>query len=203
MSDLQLYLLVPLAPLAGAIVAGLFGKQIGRAGAHWVTILGVAVSFAASCIVFRQVLDGTVFNGSVYTWLVSGGTRFEIGFLIDRLSALMMVVVTFVSLMVHVYTIGYMADDPGYQRFFAYISLFTFSMLMLVMSNNFMQLFFGWEAVGMVSYLLIGFWYTRPSAIFAQLKAFILNRVGDFGFLLGIAGVFHFTHSLSYSDAFA
>ena len=146
MSDLQLYLLVPLAPLAGAIVAGLFGSQIGRAGAHWVTIAGVAVSFVASCVVFADVLNGTVFNGSVYTWLVSGGTRFEIGFLIDRLSALMMVVVTFVSLMVHIYTVGYMADDPGYQRFFAYIALFTFSMLMLVMANNFLQLFFGWEA---------------------------------------------------------
>src|SRR5215472_3611740 len=195
MSDLQLYLIVPLAPLAGAIVAGLGGRAVGRAGAHWVTIVGVAVSFVASCVIFRNVLNGEQFNGSVYTWLVTGGTRFEIGFLIDRLSAMMMVVVTFVSLCVHVYTIGYMSDDPGYQRFFAYISLFTFSMLMLVMANNFMQLFFGWEAVGVVSYLLIGFWYTRPSATFASLKAFLLNRVGDFGFVIGIAGVAYYTYS--------
>src|SRR6266853_4082242 len=195
MTDLKLYLLVPLAPLAGALVAGLGGRRIGRSGAHWVTIIGVAISFAASCLIFRDVLDGAVFNGPVYTWLVSDGTPFEIGFLIDRLSALMMVVVTFVSLMVHIYTIGYMADDPGYQRFFAYIALFTFSMLMLVMSNNFMQLFFGWEGVGVVSYLLIGFWYTRPSAIFANYKAFVVNRVGDFGFVLGIAGVFYYTNS--------
>src|SRR5712692_2022975 len=185
MTDLQLYLLVPLAPFAGALIAGLFGPQIGRPGAHWVTIIGVAISFAASCLIFLDVLDGAVFNGPVYTWLVSDGTRFEIGFLIDRLSALMMVVVTFVSLMVHVYTIGYMSDDSGYQRFFSYISLFTFSMLMLVMANNFLQLFFGWEAVGLVSYLLIGFWFTRPTAIYANLKAFLVNRVGDFGFLLG------------------
>jgi NADH-quinone oxidoreductase subunit L len=203
MTDLQLYLLVPLAPLAGAIVAGLFGKRIGRAGAHWVAIAGVAVSFAASCVIFAHVLDGTVFNGSVYTWLVSGGTRFEIGFLIDRLSALMMVVVSFVSLMVHIYTIGYMADDPGYQRFFAYIALFTFSMLMLVMANNFLQLFFGWEAVGLVSYLLIGFWYTRPTAIYANLKAFLVNRVGDFGFLLAVALVLAHFGTLDYASVFA
>src|SRR6266516_2314180 len=203
MTDLQLCLLVPLAPLAGAIVAGLGGRRIGRSGAHWVTIIGVAISFAASCLIFVDVLDGAVFNGPVYTWLVSDGTRFEIGFLIDRLSALMMVVVTFVSLMVHVYTIGYMADDPGYQRFFAYIALFTFSMLMLVMANNFLQLFFGWEAVGLVSYLLIGFWYTRPRAIYANLKAFLVNRVGDFGFVLGIAAIAYFTRSLAYRDAFA
>ncbi len=160
----SIYLLVPLAPLAGAILAGLFGRALGRAGAHTVTILGVLVSFVASCWIFADVLQGHTFNGSVYTWLTSGGVKLEIGFLIDRLTALMMVVVTFVSLMVHVYTIGYMAEDPGYQRFFAYISLFTFSMLMLVMANNFLQLFFGWEAVGLVSYLLIGFWYTRPDA---------------------------------------
>jgi NADH-quinone oxidoreductase subunit L len=203
MTDLQLYLLVPLAPLAGAIVAGLFGRQIGRAGAHWVTIAGVAVAFAASCVVFRGALDGAQFNGSVYTWLVSGGTRFEIGFLIDRLSALMMVVVTFVSLMVHVYTVGYMADDPGYQRFFAYIALFTFSMLMLVMANNFLQLFFGWEAVGLVSYLLIGFWYTRPTAIYANLKAFLVNRVGDFGFLLAVALVLAHFGTLDYASVFS
>src|SRR5712675_2047950 len=203
MTDLQLYLLVPLAPLAGALVAGLGGRRIGRAGAHWVTIIGVAISFAVSCLIFLDVLDGAVFNGPVYTWLVSDGTRFEVGFLIDRLSALMMVVVTFVSLMVHIYTIGYMADDPGYRRFFAYIALFTFSMLMLVMANNFLQLFFGWEAVGLVSYLLIGFWYTRPSAIYANLKAFLANRVGDFGFVLGIAGIVYFTGSLDYATVFA
>jgi len=203
MTDLQLYLLVPLAPLAGAIVAGLGGRTIGRSGAHWVTIIGVAISFAASCLIFLDVLDGAVFNGPVYTWLVSDGTRFEIGFLIDRLSALMMVVVTFVSLMVHVYTIGYMVDDPGYQRFFAYIALFTFSMLMLVMANNFLQLFFGWEAVGLVSYLLIGFWYTRPSAIYANLKAFLVNRVGDFGFLLAVALVLAYFGTLDYAAVFS
>ncbi len=203
MTELQLYLLVPLAPLAGALIAGLGGRRIGRAGAHWVTIAGVAVSFVASCAVFLNVLDGAVFNGPVYTWLVSDGARFEIGFLIDRLSALMMVVVTFVSLMVHVYTIGYMAEDPGYQRFFAYIALFTFSMLMLVMANNFLQLFFGWEAVGLVSYLLIGFWYTRPSAIYANLKAFLVNRVGDFGFLLAIALVLAYFGTLDYAAVFS
>ncbi len=203
MTGLQLYLLVPLAPLAGAIAAGLFGRRIGRAGAHWAAIVGVAISFAASCLVFADVLNGTVFNGPVYTWLVSGGTRFEIGFLIDRLSALMMVVVSFVSLMVHVYTVGYMADDPGYQRFFAYTALFTFSMLMLVMANNFLQLFFGWEAVGLVSYLLIGFWYTRPSAIYANLKAFLVNRVGDFGFLIGVALVLTYFGTLDYAAVFS
>src|SRR6266568_486523 len=202
MTDLQLYLLVPLAPLAGALIAGLGGRRIGRSGAHWVTIIGVAISFAASCLIFLDVLDGAVFNGPVYTWLVSDGTRFEIGFLIDRLSALMMVVVSFVSLMVHVYTIGYMADDPGYQRFFAYIALFTFSMLMLVMANNFLQLFFGWEAVGLVSYLLIGFWYTRPTAIYANLKAFLANRVGDFGFALGIGLIVAYFGSLDYATVF-
>src|SRR5438045_2832024 len=202
MTDLQLYLLVPLAPLAGALVAGLGGRRIGRAGAHLVTIIVVAISFVVSCLIFLDVLDVVVFNGPVYTWLVSDGTRFEVGFLIDRLSALMMVVVTFVSLMVHIYTIGYMADDPGYQRFFAYIALFTFSMLMLVMANHFLQLFFGWEAVGLVSYLLIGFWYTRPSAIYANLKAFLVNRVGDFGFLLGIALILANTGTLDYAAVF-
>src|ERR1700704_1707428 len=202
-TDLQLYLLVPLAPLAGSLIAGLGSRRIGRAGAHWVTIIGVAISFAASCLIFLDVLDGAVFNGPVYTWLVSDGIRFEIGFLIDRLSALMMVVVTFVSLMVHVYTVGYMADDPGYQRFFAYIALFTFSMLMLVMANNFLQLFFGWEAVGLVSYLLIGFWYTRPSAIYANLKAFLVNRVGDFGFLLAVALVLAYFGTLDYAAVFS
>src|SRR6266571_7642 len=203
MTGLQLYLLVPLAPLAGAIAAGLFGRRIGRAGAHRAAIIGVAISFVASCLIFADVLNGTVFNGPVYTWLVSGGTRFEIGFLIDRLSALMMVVVSFVSLMVHVYTVGYMADDPGYQRFFAYTALFTFSMLMLVMANNFLQLFFGWEAVGLVSYLLIGFWYTRPSAIYANLKAFLVNRVGDFGFLIGVALVLTYFGTLDYAAVFS
>ena len=197
-----LYLLVPLAPLAGAILAGLAGRAIGRAGAHSVTILGVLVSFLASCWIFADVLQGNTFNGSVYTWLTSGGVRLEIGFLIDRLTALMMVVVTFVSLMVHIYTIGYMAEDPGYQRFFSYISLFTFSMLMLVMANNFLQLFFGWEAVGLVSYLLIGFWYTRPTAIHANLKAFLVNRVGDFGFILGIGLVLAYFGSLDYARVF-
>ena len=199
----SLYLLIPMAPLAGALIAGLFGRAIGRAGAHWVTILSVLVSFAASCVVFSDVLSGNTWNGSVYTWVTSGETRLEIGFLIDRLSALMMVVVTFVSLMVHIYTIGYMAEDPGYQRFFAYISLFTFSMLMLVMANNFLQLFFGWEAVGLVSYLLIGFWYTRPTAIFANLKAFLVNRVGDFGFLLAIALILAYFGTLDYNAVFS
>ncbi|MEX0959917.1 MAG: NADH-quinone oxidoreductase subunit L [Burkholderiales bacterium] len=198
-----LYLVVPVAPLIGAIVAGLFGAAIGRAGAHRVTIAGMVIATIASAVVFRDVLAGNAFNGSVYTWAVSGGVSFEIGFLIDRLSATMMLVVTFVSLMVHIYTIGYMRDDPGYQRFFSYISLFTFSMLMLVMSNNFLQLFFGWEAVGLVSYLLIGFWYTRPTAIYANLKAFLVNRVGDFGFLLGIALVLAHFGTLDYFEVFA
>ncbi len=200
----NLYLAIPLASLFGAIVAGLFGKQIGRAGAHWVTILGVATSFVLSVVVLKDlVLDGgEIYNHAVYTWMVSDGIRFEVGFLIDNLTALMMTVVTAVSLMVHIYTIGYMHDDPGYQRFFSYISLFTFSMLMLVMSNNFMQLFFGWEAVGLVSYLLIGFWYKKETAIYANMKAFLVNRVGDFGFLLGIACVLMFTGSLDYYEVF-
>ncbi|HEX3835348.1 MAG TPA: NADH-quinone oxidoreductase subunit L [Steroidobacteraceae bacterium] len=201
----NLLLAIPMLPLLAALVAGLFGKLIGRAGAHTITIAGVALSCVLSLIVWRDLVWGgaAIFNGPVYTWLVSDGLHFQVGFLIDRLSALMMVVVTFVSLCVHVYTIGYMADDPGYQRFFSYISLFTFSMLMLVMANNFMQLFFGWEAVGVVSYLLIGFWYTRPSAIFANFKAFMVNRIGDFGFVLGIAGVVYYTGSLDYQAAFA
>jgi NADH-quinone oxidoreductase subunit L len=197
-----LYLIVPLAPLAGALIAGLFGWYIGRVWTHRIAILGVAISCLASWLIFRDVQAGHTFNGTVYTWLASGGVSFEIGFLIDKLSAMMMLVVTFVSLMVHIYTIGYMSDDPGYQRFFAYISLFTFSMLMLVMANNFLQLFFGWEAVGLVSYLLIGFWYTRPSAIYANLKAFLVNRVGDFGFLLGIALVLVHAGSLDYATVF-
>jgi NADH-quinone oxidoreductase subunit L len=199
----QLLLTIVLAPLAAAILAGLFGRWIGRAGAHTVTILGVATAFGLSAKVLWDSLHGApVFDAPVYTWLVSDGLRMEIGFLVDRLTALMMVVVTFVSLMVHIYTIGYMHDDPGYTRFFSYISLFTFAMLMLVMSNNLLQLFFGWEAVGLVSYLLIGFWYTRPTAIAANMKAFIVNRVGDFGFLLGIAGIVYLTGSLHYADIF-
>ncbi|MBX9895443.1 MAG: NADH-quinone oxidoreductase subunit L [Nitrosomonas sp.] len=198
-----LYLLVPLAPLLGSIVAGLFGRYIGRTWSHRVTISLVFVSLISSIFIFLDVLDGNSYNGSVYTWLVSGDTRFEIGFLIDHLSATMMIVVSLVSLMVHIYTIGYMHDDPGYQRFFSYISLFTFSMMMLVMSNNFLQLFFGWEAVGLVSYLLIGFWYTRSTAVYANLKAFLVNRVGDFGFLLGIALVLMYFGTLDYATVFA
>src|SRR6187399_3773824 len=197
-----LYLIIPFAPLLGAIAAGLLGKRIGRVGAHSVTIFAVLLSFLCSCVVFYDVQQGNTFNGPVYTWLTMGDATLQIGFLIDPLTALMMVVVTFVSLMVHVYTIGYMAEDPGYQRFFSYIALFTFSMLMLVMSNNFLQLFFGWEAVGLVSYLLIGFWFKKPSAIFANLKAFLVNRVGDFGFLLGIAGVLYFFQTLDYRAVF-
>src|SRR5690242_6979397 len=199
----NLLLAVPLAPLAGSLIAGLGGKAVGRRGAHWATILGVGIAFVISCLVLRDVLDGARFNRTVYEWMTVGALKMEVGFLVDGLTAMMMVVVSFVSLMVHIYTIGYMADDPGYQRFFSYISLFTFSMLMLVMSNNFLQLFFGWEAVGLVSYLLIGFWYTRPTAIFANLKAFIVNRVGDFGFVLGIAGIAFYTFSLDYRAAFA
>lgn len=199
----NLYFLVPLAPLAGAILAGLFGKQIGRAGAHIVTILGVATAFVASLMIYFDVQAGHTFNGPLYTWATSGDIKFEVGFLIDNLTVMMMLVVTFVSLMVHIYTIGYMAEDPGYQRFFSYISLFTFSMLMLVMSNNFLQLFFGWEAVGLVSYLLIGFWYTRPTAIYANLKAFLVNRVGDFGFLLGIGLIAASANTLNYAEVFA
>src|SRR5574341_1658503 len=197
-----LYLVVPLAPLVGAVMAGLFGWAVGRRGAHWITIAGMLVSTLAAAVVFRDVLDGNLYNGPVYTWLVSGDIRFEVGFLIDRLSATMMLVVAFVSLIVHIFTIGYMADDPGYQRFFSYISLFTFFMLMLVSSNNFLQLFFGWEGVGLMSYLLIGFWYQRPSATYAQLKAFLVNRVGDFGFLLGIALVLMYFGTLDYTTVF-
>ncbi|HTX25068.1 MAG TPA: NADH-quinone oxidoreductase subunit L [Steroidobacteraceae bacterium] len=198
-------LAIPLLPLLAGAIAGLFGGWIGRVAAHTITIAAVAVSCALSFYVLQQlyVAHVPVYDGTVYTWLVSDGVRMQVGFLVDRLTALMIATVTFVSLCVHVYTIGYMHDDPGYQRFFSYISLFTFSMLMLVMANNFMQLFFGWEAVGCISYLLIGFWYTRPSATFAALKAFLLNRVGDFGFVLGIAGVVYYTGSLDYREAFA
>jgi len=200
-----LYIMIPLAPLIGSIIAGLFGKKIGRNGAHTVTIAGVAVAFLLSLIVFFRiaVFDAEPFNETIYTWMVSDGISFDVGFLIDRLTALMMIVVTFVSLMVHIYTIGYMADDDGYQRFFSYIALFTFSMLMLVMANNFMQLFFGWEAVGLVSYLLIGFWFKRETAIYANMKAFLVNRVGDFGFLLGIGGILMYFGSVDYADVFA
>jgi NADH-quinone oxidoreductase subunit L len=199
----NLLLAVPLAPLAGAILAGFFGKLIGRRGSHIATILGVLVSFIISAFVLKDVIDGARFNATVYEWMVLGGLKMEVGFLIDGLSAMMMVVVTFVSLMVHIYTIGYMEEDPGYQRFFSYISLFTFSMLMLVMSNNFLQLFFGWEAVGLVSYLLIGFWFTKPTAIFANMKAFLVNRVGDFGFILGIGLIVAYAGTLNYSETFA
>ena len=200
----NIYLALVLAPLFGSLVAGLFRNQIGRAGAHWVTILGVAVSFALSAYVFWQhAFNGMpVYNDTVYSWMVVDGLKLEIGFLVDNLTAMMITVVTFVSLMVHIYTIGYMAHEEGYQRFFSYIALFTFSMLMLVMANNFLQLFFGWEAVGLVSYLLIGFYFKRESAIFANLKAFLVNRVGDFGFILGIAAVAMYFGTLDYAQVF-
>jgi len=199
----ELAVIVAFAPLIGALIAGLGGRWVSRQGAHSVTIFSVLLSFLASCVVFVHVLNGETLNSTVYTWLTVADQRIVVGFLIDRLTSLMMVVVTFVSLMVHVYTIGYMADDPGYKRFFSYISLFTFSMLMLVMANNFVQLFFGWEAVGLVSYLLIGFWYTRESAIYANLKAFLVNRVGDFGFILGIALILANFGTLDYAQVFA
>ena len=202
-SKTQLVLIV-LLPLLGSILAGLFGRKIGRTASHSVTILGVAASCVLSAHVLWQLLQGAApFNENLYTWFQVGNYSAHVGFMVDKLTAMMMVVVTFVSLLVHVYTIGYMAEDDGYHRFFSYISLFTFSMLMLVMSNNFLQLFFGWEAVGLVSYLLIGFWFKRPSAIFANLKAFLVNRVGDFGFLLGIAGVLYWIGTLDYATAFA
>ena len=200
----NLLLAVPLAPLAGAVLAGFFGKTIGRRGAHIATILGVLVAFVLSALTLNDVVcNGARFNNTIYEWMVLGGLKMEVGFMVDGLTAMMMCVVTFVSLMVHIYTIGYMEEDAGYQRFFAYISLFTFSMLMLVMSNNMLQLFFGWEAVGLVSYLLIGFWYTKPSAIFANMKAFLVNRVGDFGFILGIGLLVANTGSLNYTEVFA
>ena len=201
--DMQkLYLLVPLAPLLGAAIAGLFCRVIPRWVAHTAAIAGVAIAFVASLLIFQDVSAGNTFNGTVYQWLTSGDYTFEVGFLIDQLTVVMMLVVTFVSLMVHIYTIGYMQDDPGYSRFFSYIALFTFSMLMLVMSNNFMQLFFGWEAVGLVSYLLIGFWFKRPTAIMANMKAFLVNRVGDFGFILGIGLVLAHFGTLDYKTVF-
>ena len=195
---------IAFSPLLGAILAGLFGKQIGRAGAHVITIFCMTISTVLSCYVLYGFLfrDLHPIDTRLYLWGNSGGFNFEVGFLIDKLTAMMMSVVTFVSLMIHIYTIGYMHDDAGYQRFFSYISLFTFAMLMLVMSNNFLQLFFGWEAVGLVSYLLIGFWFKKPSATAASLKAFLVNRVGDFGFILGIAGVLYYFGSLNYGDVF-
>ncbi|SUZ89581.1 uncharacterized protein METZ01_LOCUS42435 [marine metagenome] len=201
----SIHLLIILAPLLAAVVVGFFGHRIGRAGSHWLTILAVGISFVLSSIVLYQLYWGGLEaeNYKLYTWAMSNEITMEIGFLIDNLTALMIVVVSFVSLMVHIYTIGYMRDDPGYQRFFSYISLFTFSMLILVMSNNFLQLFFGWEAVGLLSYLLIGFWYQRESAILANLKAFLINRVGDFGFILGIAAIVMYTNSLDYVTVFA
>ena len=189
-------------PLIAAAVVGLAGGKLPRAAAHWLTIGAVGAAFVLSAVVLNATMDGYTYNGNIYNWLTSGAIQFNVGFLIDNLSAMMMVVVTFVSLMVHIYTIGYMAEDPGYTRFFSYISLFTFAMLMLVMANNFMQLFFGWEAVGLVSYLLIGFWFTRPTAIYANLKAFLVNRVGDFGFLLGIGLVLMYFGSLDYATVF-
>jgi len=204
----NLLLAIPLAPLAGAVIAGLFGTKffgnmVGRKTSHTVTILGVLIALILSVQTLFAVLDGATFNGDIYTWMTVGTMKMAVGFQIDSLSAMMMCVVTFVSLMVHIYTIGYMAEDEGYNRFFAYISLFTFSMLMLVMANNFLQLFFGWEAVGLVSYLLIGFWYTRPTAIFANMKAFLVNRVGDFGFILGIGLLLAYAGSMNYSEVFA
>jgi NADH-quinone oxidoreductase subunit L len=201
--SLNLLLTIALAPLVGAMIAGLAGGWVGRRGAHFFTILGVFIAFVGSVLVLKDVAAGARFNQTVYEWMVLGNLVMEVGFLVDGLTAMMMVVVTFVSLMVHIYTIGYMQDDPGYQRFFAYISLFTFSMLMLVMSNNFLQLFFGWEAVGLVSYLLIGFWYKKPTAIHANMKAFLVNRVGDFGFILGIGLIAAHAGTLNYGEAFA
>ena len=204
MMSMNTLLIIALAPLAGAVIAGFFGRKIGRVGAHVVTIASVATSCVLSIQVLMGLINGELnsFNENVYTWMVTGDVTLNVGFMIDSLTALMMTVVTFISLMVHIYTIGYMHDDPGYQRFFAYISLFTFAMLMLVMSNNFLQLFFGWEAVGLVSYLLIGFWFKKESAIFANMKAFLVNRVGDFGFLIGIAAVMMSFGTLDYKEVF-
>jgi NADH-quinone oxidoreductase subunit L len=202
-------LAVPMAPLVGSLLAGILGTSlggnwIGRRLSHTLTILGVLVAFIISAMTLKSVaLDGARFNETLYTWMVVGGLKMEVGFLVDGLTAMMMCVVTFVSLMVHIYTIGYMEEDEGYNRFFAYISLFTFSMLMLVMSNNMLQLFFGWEAVGLVSYLLIGFWFNKPTAIFANMKAFLVNRVGDFGFILGIGLIAAYAGTLNYTEAFA
>ncbi len=201
--------MVPMAPLVGSVLAGVFGtkfggNRIGRVASHSLTILGVLVAFVLSAMTLQSVVvDGARFNETLYTWMVVGDLKMEIGFLVDGLTAMMMCVVTFVSLMVHLYTVGYMSEDDGYNRFFSYISLFTFSMLMLVMSNNMLQLFFGWEAVGLVSYLLIGFWFNKPTAIFANMKAFLVNRVGDFGFILGIGLIAAYAGTLNYAEAFA
>src|SRR5574344_1947423 len=205
----SMLLAVPLAPLAGSVLAGIFGtafggNKFGRSVSHSLTILGVLLSFVLSALVFQSVVyDGARFDQTIYEWMDIGGVKMEIGFLIDSITAMMMCVVTFVSLMVHIYTIGYMSDDDGYNRFFSYISLFTFSMLMLVMSNNLLQLFFGWEAVGLVSYLLIGFYFKKPTATFANMKAFLVNRVGDFGFILGIGLLLAYTGTLNYTELFA
>ena len=201
----SIYLAIVLAPLVGSVIAGLFGRAIGRNGAHWVTILGVGISSLLSLYAYKHIVfdGGELFNEVIYNWLTTGNLSLSVGFMVDRLTVTMMVVVTFVSWMIHIYTIGYMHEDPGYQRFFSYISLFTFAMLMLVMSNNFMQLFFGWEAVGLVSYLLIGFWFKKETAIFANMKAFLVNRVGDFGFLLGIAAVLMTFKTLDYAQVFS
>jgi NADH-quinone oxidoreductase subunit L len=202
-------LAVPMAPLVGSVLAGIFGTRfggnwIGKRLSHTLTILGVFVAFVLSAMTLQSVaVDGAHFNETLYTWMVVGSLKMEVGFLVDGLTAMMMCVVTFVSLMVHIYTVGYMEEDEGYNRFFAYISLFTFSMLMLVMSNNLLQLFFGWEAVGLVSYLLIGFWFNKPTAIFANMKAFLVNRVGDFGFILGIGLIVAFAGTLNYTEVFA
>jgi len=203
-----LLLAVPLAPLAGSALAGIFGTRfggnlIGRLASQTLTILGVFIAFVLSALTLSDVIAGATFNETLYTWMNVGGLKMEVGFLIDSLTAMMMVVVTFVSLMVHIYTIGYMQEDEGYDRFFSYISLFTFAMLMLVMSNNLLQLFFGWEGVGLVSYLLIGFYFNRPTAVFANMKAFLVNRVGDFGFILGIGLIAAYTGSLNYTEIFA
>lgn len=204
--DIQPYIItIILLPLFAAIVAGFWGKTIGRAGAHWVTSGCVGIAFVLSCYIAKLLLiDGApAYNSNVYAWAVSGSFAFHVGFLIDHLSVLLMLIVTFISFLVHIYSIGYMRDDPGYQRFFSYISLFTFAMLTLVTANNFFQLFFGWEAVGVVSYLLIGFWFKKETANFGSLKAFLVNRVGDFGFILGIAAVLAYFGSLDYATVFA
>ena len=202
MNSIYSYLAVPLLPLIASFIVGIFGRKLPEFFASSMTISSVFISFLLSCMTLNETLNGLILNQTIYQWLLTGHYQFEVGFLIDNLTAMMMVVVTFVSLMVHIYTMGYMKGDPGYRRFFSYISLFTFSMLMLVMSNNFMQLFFGWEAVGLVSYLLIGFWFEKPTAIYANLKAFLVNRVGDFGFILGIAMILYWTGSLDYATVF-
>ena len=202
LNSIYSYLAIPLLPLIASFSVGILGRRLPEFFASSMTILSVFIAFVLSCTTLHETLNGLVLNQTIYQWLLSGHYQFEVGFLIDNLTAMMMVVVTFVSLMVHIYTMGYMKGDPGYRRFFSYISLFTFSMLMLVMSNNFMQLFFGWEAVGLVSYLLIGFWFERPTAIYANLKAFLVNRVGDFGFILGIALILYWTGSLDYVTVF-